>query len=102
VRYLTLAEALTIAEAVTGLDQPTLAKSSRLELLDPAMSSYERGTRRPSLDVLDRLVNAAGSRLEVRLAGRQPTGAQRMSADERATHELDETPTLRFRVDKGT
>ena len=35
-RYLTLAEALTIAEAVTGLKVTTLAKTSRLELLDSA------------------------------------------------------------------
>ena len=33
-RYLSLAEALTIAEAVTGIDTITLAKASRLELLD--------------------------------------------------------------------
>jgi death-on-curing protein len=37
VRYLTLAEALAIAEAVTGIDATTLARISRLELLDSAL-----------------------------------------------------------------
>jgi len=37
VRYLTLAEALAIAEAVTGIDATTLARVSRLELLDSAL-----------------------------------------------------------------
>lgn len=36
-RYLTLAEALTIAEVVTGIDTRTLRNSSRLELLDSAL-----------------------------------------------------------------
>lgn len=36
-RYLTLAEALVIAEAVTSLDTATIAKASRLELLDSAL-----------------------------------------------------------------
>jgi death-on-curing protein len=39
VRYLTLAEALVIAEAVTGVDAATLAKASRIELLDSALHS---------------------------------------------------------------
>jgi death-on-curing protein len=43
VRYLTLAEALAIAEAVTGLDQVTLAKTSRLELLDSALHAPQAG-----------------------------------------------------------
>ncbi len=42
-RYLTLAEALTIAEAVTGLDFVMLAKASRLELLDSALHAPEAG-----------------------------------------------------------
>lgn len=42
-RYVTLAEALTIAEAVTGIDQITLAKSSRLELLDSALHAPQAG-----------------------------------------------------------
>lgn len=42
-RYLTLAEALTIAEAVTGLDPTTLAKASRLELLDSALHTPQAG-----------------------------------------------------------
>jgi len=39
VRYLSLAEALVIAEAVTGIDSATLAKGSRVGLLDSALHS---------------------------------------------------------------
>lgn len=42
-RYLTLAEAITISEAVTGLDSVTLAKASRLELLDSALHAPQAG-----------------------------------------------------------
>ena len=42
-RYLTLAEALTIAEAVTGIDTVTLAKASRVELLDSALHAAQAG-----------------------------------------------------------
>ncbi len=42
-RYLTLADALTIAEAVTGIDTITLAKASRLELLDSALHAPQAG-----------------------------------------------------------
>lgn len=42
-RYLTLAEALTIAELVTGLEAVTLAKVSRLELLDSALHAPQAG-----------------------------------------------------------
>src|SRR5713101_3320928 len=42
-RYLTLAEALIIAEAVTGLEATTLARVSRLELLDSALHAPEAG-----------------------------------------------------------
>ena len=42
-RYLSLAEALTIAEAVTGLDVVTLTKTSRLELLDSALHAPQAG-----------------------------------------------------------
>ncbi len=42
-RYLTLTEALTIAEAVTGLDVLTLAKASRLDLLDSALHAPQAG-----------------------------------------------------------
>jgi death-on-curing protein len=37
VRYITLAEALVVAEAVTGLDLKTLARSPRIDLLDSAL-----------------------------------------------------------------
>jgi len=43
VRYLTLAEALTIAEVVTGIDSFTLSKASRLELLDSALHAPQAG-----------------------------------------------------------
>lgn len=42
-RYLTLAETLAIAEAVTGLDLISLAKASRLELLDSALHAPQAG-----------------------------------------------------------
>ncbi len=42
-RYLTLAEALTIAEAVTGIDAGVLARASRLELLDSALHAPQAG-----------------------------------------------------------
>jgi death on curing protein len=37
VRYLNLAEALAVAEAVTGLDVATLSRSPRIDLLDSAL-----------------------------------------------------------------
>jgi hypothetical protein len=43
VRYLALAEAFVIAEAVTGIDPVTLTKASRLELLDSAQPGYGLG-----------------------------------------------------------
>lgn len=36
-RYLTLAEALAIAKAVTGIDAAILSRAARLELLDSAL-----------------------------------------------------------------
>ncbi len=42
-RYLTLAEALTIAEVVTGVDAATLARASQLELLDSALHAPQAG-----------------------------------------------------------
>lgn len=42
-RYLTLAEALVIAEAVTGIDARTLRSVSRLELLDSALHAPQAG-----------------------------------------------------------
>ena len=42
-RYLTLAEALAVAEAVTGTDAATLARVSRLELLDSALHAPQAG-----------------------------------------------------------
>jgi death-on-curing protein len=43
VRYLTLAEALTIAEAVSGTSAALLAQASRLDLLDSALHAPQAG-----------------------------------------------------------
>lgn len=42
-RYLTLAEALIIAEAVTGINERTLTRASRVELLDSALHAPQAG-----------------------------------------------------------
>ena len=42
-RYLTLPEALIIAEAVTGIDTMSLSKASQLELLDSALHAPQAG-----------------------------------------------------------
>jgi hypothetical protein len=43
VRYISLAEALVVAEAVTGLDLTTLARSPRIDLLDSALHAASFG-----------------------------------------------------------
>jgi len=43
VRYLTLAEALTIAEVVTGINADLLSRASRVELLDSALHAPQAG-----------------------------------------------------------
>jgi len=43
VRYLTLAEALVIAEAVTGIEVRTLSRASRVDLLDSALHAPQAG-----------------------------------------------------------
>ena len=40
-RYLSLAEALVIAEAVTGTDPDVLSKSGRIDVLDSALHAPE-------------------------------------------------------------
>ena len=42
-RYLSLAEALVIAEAVTGLEASTLVRVSQLDLLDSALHAPQAG-----------------------------------------------------------
>ncbi len=42
-RYLTLAQALTIAEAVTGMEARTLARVAQLGLLDSALHAPQAG-----------------------------------------------------------
>lgn len=65
-RYLTLAEALVIAEAVTDIELVTLAEASRLELLDSALHAPEAGFRDkdfyPSLRNLPRARWRCGAR----------------------------------------
>ena len=43
-RFLTLAEALAIAQQVTGIDASTLANASRLDLLDSALHAPQAGS----------------------------------------------------------
>jgi len=43
VRHLTLAEAVTIAETVTGIEAATLTRVARLELLDSALHAPQAG-----------------------------------------------------------
>jgi len=69
VRYLSLAEALLVAEAVTGLDPTTLARSSRLELLDSALHAPQAGFG--DEDFYPSLVEKAAV-LAVRLARNHP------------------------------
>lgn len=42
-RYLTLAEALVVGEAVTGIDVRTLSRASRVDLLDSALHAPQAG-----------------------------------------------------------
>lgn len=42
-RYLSLAEALIIGEAVTGIDARTLSRASRIGLLDSALHAPQAG-----------------------------------------------------------
>lgn len=42
-RYLTLVEALIIAEAVTGIDARTLTRAARVDLLDSALHAPQAG-----------------------------------------------------------
>ena len=43
-RFLTLAEALAIAQQVTGIDASTLANASRVDLLDSALHAPQAGS----------------------------------------------------------
>ena len=43
-RYLTLAEALAIAQQVTGIDASTLANASHVDLLDSALHAPQAGS----------------------------------------------------------
>ena len=68
-RYVTLAEALVVAEAVTGLDTVTLAKVADLGLLDSALHAPQAGFAGHELypDLLDK-----AAVLAVRIARNHP------------------------------
>ena len=68
-RYLNLAEALLIAEAVTGIDARTLRRTSRLDLLDSALHAPQAGFG--DEDFYPSLVEKAAV-LVVRIAGNHP------------------------------
>jgi death-on-curing protein len=78
VRYLTVVEALVIAEAVTGLNVATLARSPRLNLLDSALNAPQAsfGEQEKYPDVIDK-----AAVLAVRIARNHPLidGNKRLS-----------------------
>ncbi|MDR0416262.1 MAG: helix-turn-helix domain-containing protein [Propionibacteriaceae bacterium] len=63
-----------------GLTQRALA--GRAGVAQPVVSAYENGRRRPSLQVLERLVSAAGFALDIGLAAQKPL--RRLLAERRA------------------
>ena len=68
-RYLNLAEALVIAEAVTGLDTATLSRSPRIDRLDSALHAPQASFAGQELylDFVDKAVVLA-----VRIAKNHP------------------------------
>lgn len=68
-RYLTLAEAMVVAEAVTGIEARTLAWASRLDLLDSALHAPAAGFG--DEDLYPELVDKAAV-LAVRIAKNHP------------------------------
>ena len=44
-RYLTQAEAMVVVEAVAGIDAETIARASRIDLLDSALHAPQGGMR---------------------------------------------------------
>ena len=61
-RYLTLAVALVVAEAVTGLDLTTLSRSPRINLLDSALHAPQAsfGGRELHPELIDKAAVLAG------------------------------------------
>ena len=68
-RYLTLAEAMVIAEAVTGIEARTLVRASRVDLLDSALHAPAAGFGAD--DLYPDLVDKAAV-LAVRIAKNHP------------------------------
>lgn len=68
-RYLSLAEALVIAEAVTGIDPRTLSRTSRIDLLDSALHAPKAGFG--EVDFYPSLIEKAAI-LTVRIARNHP------------------------------
>jgi transcriptional regulator with XRE-family HTH domain len=60
------AELLRSVRVRSGLTQTEVARRARTS--QPVVSAYERGHREPSVATLERLVAAAGGRLELRTA----------------------------------
>jgi transcriptional regulator with XRE-family HTH domain len=59
-------QVIRAARVRAGLSQAHIAR--RAGVTQPAVSTYERGGREPSLPMLEKLVAAAGFRLDVRIA----------------------------------
>lgn len=68
-RYLTLAEALRIAERVTGIEVETLTPASRMDLLDSALHAPQAGFG--DVDLYPEFADKAGV-LAVRIAMNHP------------------------------
>ncbi len=77
-RYLTLAESVTIAQAVTGIEAAILTRVGRLELLDSALQAPQTGFG--EVELSSEFVDKAAV-LVVRIARNQalPDGNKRLA-----------------------
>lgn len=84
-RYLTLAEALTIAEAVTGTPAAVLARASSLNLLDSALHAPQARFRNVEFypDFADK-----AAVLTVRIAKNHPLPRREQAAGMAVTHHV--------------
>ena len=81
------AELLREARRRKGLSQAELA--ARAGTSQPVISAYEHGRRDPTTRTLRRLVAAAGSSLELRLASEPPDVPHPASLEEHASRLVD-------------
>ncbi|WP_419918025.1 helix-turn-helix domain-containing protein [Candidatus Poriferisocius sp.] len=81
------ADLIRAARQRHGLTQAELA--ARAGTSQPVVSAYERGQRDPTTRTLRRLLAAAGSRLELRLAPEPPDLAPPLSPEEHAARLVD-------------